>query len=76
MLKAILLVVVAAIVALLIYAATKPDTFRLQRSATITAPPDKVFALINDLRQFNTWNPFAKMVALRCKRKVSGLVAA
>ncbi len=60
MLKTILLIVAAAIAALLIYAATKPDTFRLSRSATIAAPPDKVFALINDLRQFNTWNPFAK----------------
>ena len=61
MLKTILLIVAAAIAALLIYAATKPDSFRLQRSTTIAAPPDKVFALINDLRQFNTWNPFAKM---------------
>jgi uncharacterized protein YndB with AHSA1/START domain len=61
MLKTILLIVAAAIAALLIYAATKPDNFRLQRSTTIAAPPDKVFALINDLRQFNTWNPFAKM---------------
>jgi uncharacterized protein YndB with AHSA1/START domain len=61
MLKTMLLIVAAAIAALLIYAATKPDTFRLSRSATIAAPPDKVFALINDLRQFNTWNPFAKM---------------
>jgi uncharacterized protein YndB with AHSA1/START domain len=61
MFKTILLIVAAVIAALLIYAATKPDTFRLQRSATIAAPPEKVFALINDLRQFNTWNPFAKM---------------
>jgi uncharacterized protein YndB with AHSA1/START domain len=61
MLKTILLTVAAVIAALLIYAATKPDAFRIQRSTTIAAPPDKVFALINDLRQFNTWNPFAKM---------------
>jgi uncharacterized protein YndB with AHSA1/START domain len=61
MLKTLLLIVAAAIAALLIYAATKPDSFRLQRSTTIAAPPEKVFALINDLRQFNTWNPFAKM---------------
>ena len=61
MFKTILLVVAAVIAVLLIYAATNPDTFRLQRSATIAAPPDKVFALINDLRQFNTWNPFTKM---------------
>ena len=65
MLKTILLVVAAAAVlmvgALLAYAAFKPDSFRLSRSTTINAPPDKVFALINDLRQFNAWNPFAKL---------------
>ena len=61
MLKIILLVVAAAIAVLLAYAAFKPDSFRLSRSTTINAPPDKVFALINDLRQFNAWNPFAKL---------------
>ena len=61
MLKTILLIVAAVIAALLAYAAFKPDTFRLSRSATIAAPPDRVFALINDLRRFNEWNPFAKL---------------
>ncbi len=61
MLKTLLLIVAAAIAALLIYAAARPDTFSLSRSTTIAAPPDKVFALINDLRQFNTWNPFARI---------------
>ena len=61
MLKTILLVVAGVIAALLIYAAFKPDSFRPSRSATIAAPPDKVFALINDLRRFNEWNPFAKL---------------
>ncbi len=61
MLKTVLIIVAIAVAALLAYAAFKPDTFRLSRSATVDAPPDKVFALINDLRQFNTWNPFAKL---------------
>ena len=61
MLKKILLVVAVAIAALLAYAAFKPDTFRLSRSATIAAPPDKVFALLADLRLFNRWNPFARI---------------
>jgi uncharacterized protein YndB with AHSA1/START domain len=61
MLKIVLLVIVAIVAALLTYAAVKPDSFRLERSTTVAAPPEKVFALINDLRQFNTWNPFAKM---------------
>ena len=42
MIKKIVLVVVALLAALLIYAATLPDTFRVQRSATIKAPPEKV----------------------------------
>jgi uncharacterized protein YndB with AHSA1/START domain len=61
MLKTIALVVAALIAALLIYAATKPDTFRIERSATIAAPADKVFPLINDVKAFNTWNPFNRM---------------
>ena len=61
MLKTVLIIVAIAVAALLAYAAFKPDTFRLSRSTTINAPPDTVFALINDLRRFNTWNPFAKL---------------
>jgi len=59
MIKKFLGVLVLAIAAVLIYAATKPDTFTLQRSASIAAPPDKVFPLIADVKAFNTWNPWA-----------------
>lgn len=54
--------VVAAIllVALLIYAAMQPDTFRVERATTIKAPPEKIYPLINDLHQFNTWNPYER----------------
>lgn len=61
MLRTIVLTVAVVIAAVLAYAAVKPDSFRLSRSATIAAPPEKVFALINDLRRFNEWNPFARM---------------
>ena len=60
MFKTIAIVVVVLIAAVLIFAATKPDTFRVQRAASIKAPPEKIFALINDLRSFNTWNPYEK----------------
>ena len=59
MFKKILGVGVLAIAAVLIYAATKPDTFTLQRSASIAAPPEKLFPLIADVKAFNTWNPYA-----------------
>lgn len=60
MLKTLLLIVVAAVAVLLIYAATRPDTFRVERSAQIQAPPERLFPLVNDLRAFNTWNPYEK----------------
>lgn len=60
MVKSILIIAVLALAGLLLFAATRPDTFSLQRSIVIQAPPDKLHALINDLRQFNTWNPYDK----------------
>jgi uncharacterized protein YndB with AHSA1/START domain len=35
--------------------------FRIERSASIAAPPDKVFALIDDLRAWSVWSPWEKM---------------
>jgi hypothetical protein len=58
MLKTIAVVIVVLIAGVLIFAATKPDTVRVQRTASIKAPPERIFPLINDLRTFNTWNPY------------------
>ena len=63
MLKIIAIVVVVLLVAaaaVLIYAATKPDDFRVTRSLAIKAPPDKIFALINDLHGWGAWSPYEK----------------
>jgi len=60
MFKKIAIAVVVLIAALLIYAATRPDTFRVERAASIKAPPEKVFALINDLRRWDSWSPWEK----------------
>ncbi len=60
MLKIIAIVVVVLLGALLGVAATKPDTFRVQRTTSIKAPPDKIFALINDLHSWSTWSPYEK----------------
>lgn len=46
------------VIAVLVYAATKPDTFRVTRSASIKAPPDKIFPLINDYHQWTAWSPY------------------
>ena len=59
-LKRILFVVLVLIVAILGYAATRPGTLHVQRSATIKASPDKIFPLINDFHNWTTWSPYEK----------------
>lgn len=39
----------------------RPGTFRTTRSITIAAPPAVIFPHINNLRQFNAWNPWARI---------------
>jgi hypothetical protein len=39
----------------------QPDWFVVTRSAIIDAPPHKVFAQINDLRNWESWSPWAKL---------------
>jgi hypothetical protein len=53
-------VVVVAIAGILLYAATKPDSFRVQRTVLINAPSDKVFPLINDVKAWTVWSPYEK----------------
>jgi hypothetical protein len=56
---AIIAVIIAiAIAAVLILAATKPNTLRVQRATSIKAPADRIFPMINDFRQWRTWSPY------------------
>lgn len=71
MLKIVLLVVAVAIAAVLIYAATRPDSFRIERSATIKAPPEKIFAQVNELKAWTAWSPWEK-IDPALKRTYSG----
>ncbi|MBB6557807.1 uncharacterized protein YndB with AHSA1/START domain [Acidovorax soli] len=60
MLKTLALVALAAVALLLAFAATRPGSFRVERSRVIEAPPERVFGLVQDLRRFNTWNPYER----------------
>lgn len=53
-------VAVLIVAAVLLIAARQPDTSRVQRSARIAAPAERIFPMINDLRLMNGWNPFVK----------------
>jgi Polyketide cyclase / dehydrase and lipid transport len=61
MLKTIVIVVVVLLLAVLAYAATRPDTFRVQRSTTIKAAPEKIFALIDDFHRWAAWSPYEQL---------------
>jgi carbon monoxide dehydrogenase subunit G len=56
-----IVVVLAVVIALaLALIATRPDDFRIERSAQINAPPEAVFSIINDLSQWGRWSPYDK----------------
>ncbi|NVN99920.1 MAG: SRPBCC family protein [Geobacteraceae bacterium] len=56
-----MLIGVAVLIAvILVFAAFRPDTFSVERSATIKAAPEKIFPLINDFHQWDAWTPYNK----------------
>ena len=61
MLKALGIFFVLLVGAVLAYIATRPDTYQVERSAEVGAPPDVVFALIDDLHQWPRWSPWEKL---------------
>lgn len=71
MIKTIAIVVVAVIAAVLAIAAMRPDTFRVERTASIKAPPEKIYAFINDFRKWQAWSPYEKKDPAMT-RKMSG----
>jgi len=60
MLKKTAIVIVVLIAGLLVYAATTPDTFRVERTGTINAAPEKIFPYLNDFRKGEAWSPYEK----------------
>jgi len=74
MIKTIVIVLVVVVAAILGYAATRPDTFTVQRAASIKAPPEKIFPLIDDFHRWPVWSPWEKMDP-DMKRTYSGSAA-
>ena len=70
----IAIVLAVAIAIVLILAAMKPDTFSIRRGATIKAPPEKIFSLINDFHQWGSWSPWENKDSAM-KRTFSGLTS-
>lgn len=61
MLKKISMGLIMVIVVILGLALTQPDSFKVQRSITIKAPPEKVMSFLNDFHQWPSWSPWEKL---------------
>lgn len=60
-----------ALVVILGMAASKPDTFTVERSAVIKASPEKLFGMVNDLHNWTQWSPYEEKDP-KMKRTFSG----
>lgn len=61
MLIKIIAVIVALIAAILLFAATKPNTFSVVRSIRIHGSEADIFAQLNNFSRWKAWSPWEKM---------------
>ncbi|MBL8179147.1 MAG: SRPBCC family protein [Bryobacterales bacterium] len=61
MLTKILIGVLCAAGALAAVVAMQPAQFEVTRKARIAAPPEKVFAMVNDFHRWEAWSPWEKL---------------
>jgi uncharacterized protein YndB with AHSA1/START domain len=61
MVKIMLIVVALLLAGLMLYVATRPAGFRIQRSIRIAAPREQLYAYVADLHNFDEWSPWAAL---------------
>jgi len=59
--KRIVLVLAVLLAVLLVVIATRPSTYRVERSATAAAPAEVVYAQIADFHRWAAWSPWEKL---------------
>jgi hypothetical protein len=57
MLKKLLILLVLLVAGFVAYVAMQPSAFRVERTATVAAPPAAVFAHVDDLHKWEAWSP-------------------
>jgi uncharacterized protein YndB with AHSA1/START domain len=51
-------VLLATIAVILVHVWTRPDSFRVERSTAMNAPPEKIFPYIEGLKRWAAWSPY------------------
>src|SRR5690606_12433781 len=57
----LLVLLAVMIVAFVIVVAMQPSEYHVARSTTVDAPPEVVFAQVNDFHKWEVWNPWGKI---------------
>jgi uncharacterized protein YndB with AHSA1/START domain len=58
----IALVVIATIIlVVMVVAATKPSTFRIERSAVISKRPEEIVRMVQNFHEWSRWSPWEKL---------------
>jgi hypothetical protein len=71
MLRLIIIAIIIVIAAIIIYAASRPNKFRIERFTTMNAPPEAIFAQLNNFHAWEAWSPWEKLDPA-VKRSYSG----
>ena len=61
MLKIIVISLAVTVLVFVVIVALQPSRFRVARSTIISAPPEAVFAEVNDFHKWELWNPWGKI---------------
>lgn len=61
MLPRLIIAIFVVIVGFVLYASTRANTFRVERSINIKATPGKIFSFLNNLREGEKWSPWAEL---------------
>lgn len=57
----ILALVVVAVIVICAVIAMQPEDFKVTRSTTMNAPPERIFEQVNDFHKWDAWSPWAKL---------------
>jgi hypothetical protein len=71
MLKNILIALVVLILGFLGFVATRPNDYKVERSALVAAPPQVVYAEVADFHKWNAWSPWEHLDP-NMKRNIEG----
>jgi hypothetical protein len=74
MFKKILIGLAVIVAVILGLALMKPDSFTMQRSAIIKAPPEKIMGYLDDFHKWQAWSPWEKLDP-NMKRNFEGAAA-